>query len=306
MLAKTKMMMYPHPPHEHDDSEYEFEGDEDSDDYDESAPDDGDVHGTPGSIPSGSEHPSSLLRRKASKSRVSRPKKLHKFFDSQPRGSRTLVPTVTPSPLQPQSNAVGTASPKGLPSSGSSIDAKKGGLGLVLLLDDSEAASSRSTAPYPSREPPTDSQPLPNSQIQPPPLIPRFDSSSSIGVGAERKARRKQRPRVLRVPEEDVVESAHYGYIYCMSLVRPHVDSRIGVKEEEGIEGRGEERKRGRRDSRSGRPPFGSYEPAHRFREDVWSEGEVRLVTGSGDEDVKVRLGLLPFILYEKRADGRV
>lgn len=48
--------------------------------------------------------------------------------------------------------------------------------------------------------------------------------------------------RTMQVPRENVVPSAHFGYIYCMELVRAE-------------------------------------------------EGGTMLVTGSGDEDVKVRLG---------------
>ena len=75
----------------------------------------------------------------------------------------------------------------------------------------------------------------------------------------------RPRPRVLRVPSTNVVDSAHYGYIYCMGLVqRPSEEAQLR--------------------------PFGKFEPETRYtsEHDIWEDGEIRLVTGSGDEDVKV------------------
>ena len=73
------------------------------------------------------------------------------------------------------------------------------------------------------------------------------------------------RPRVLRVPSTNIVDSAHYGYIYCMGLVhRPSEEVQLR--------------------------PFGEFEPETRYTSEhnIWEDGEIRLVTGSGDEDVKV------------------
>lgn len=64
----------------------------------------------------------------------------------------------------------------------------------------------------------------------------------------------------LAVPAANWLYSAHYGYIYCISLVRDYHDERTGGLRT-AIESGSPERLRPR----------------------------VQLVTGSGDEDVKVR-----------------
>ncbi|KAF8315648.1 Zn-dependent exopeptidase [Clavulina sp. PMI_390] len=136
------------------------------------------------------------------KPRVKRPpKKPHKFFDSQPRGSQAAVPTLNT-----------------LPSSSTGL--------------------------------------------------PRTSSISSIGSLEQPSVRNKganRRPRVLRVPDTNVVDSAHYGYIYCMTLIPP---PKAGPTTK----------------------PFGSFEPTQRFESDrnARKDGEIRFVTGSGDEDVKI------------------
>ncbi|PVF99923.1 Zn-dependent exopeptidase [Serendipita vermifera] len=66
-------------------------------------------------------------------------------------------------------------------------------------------------------------------------------------------------PEELHVPPENVIESAHYGYVYCMALSPPHLYSGERKRDSPG-------------------------------QSDSDSDEEVYLITGSGDEDVKIWL----------------
>lgn len=161
------------------------------------------------------------------------PKKPHKFFDSQPRGSQNRVPTLSTSP---SSSAVNDPHSHPIPrntsySSIGSIDHERPESSSLNTGNASSAAARQDITP-------TNSKP----------------------------GNRPRRPRVLRVPSTNVIDSAHYGYIYCMALVPAPV-------EEAQIR------------------PFGEYEPEIRYRSDYNARagGEIRFVSGSGDEDVKVR-----------------
>lgn len=150
------------------------------------------------------------------------PRKLHKFFDSQPRGSRNLLPSASNDPhLIPRNTSFSSAGSAQLPAT---------------VPDTSTNKAS------PNARPGTFSKPKPQQTLS-------------------------HCPRVLRVSSANAVESAHYGYIYCMSLVPPPKDeAQIG--------------------------PFGMYQPSVRYKsnQNERENGEIRLVTGSGDEDVKVSI----------------
>lgn len=167
--------------------------------------------------PSQSRHGGSKSRR------LSRPpKKLHKFFDSQPRGSQTQI--FLPTTLVGSSSAVND--PITVPRN----------------------TSFSSTGSLDKSPPPKET------------LRPRRYATTTLP-----QAPRPPRPRVLRVPSTNVVDSAHYGYIYCMELV-PSPLVEVPLR------------------------PFGEFEPEARYTSEnnTWEKGEIRLVTGSGDEDVKV------------------
>lgn len=193
--------------------EYEFDfdsaGDEDEEDEDEDTilvSDDHD-HPTDDSLPSPSQQrprPQPSLRKRQSTPRQQQmrpPKKPHKFFDSQPRGSQSRLPTL---------------------SNGSGL---------------SRIGSSSS-----------------------------IDSTTQPTFTSRTKRAQRRSPRVLRVPASNVLESAHYGYIYCMTLV-PTSSSPAGAK------------------------PFGDYTasaPTISTSNSSSDWGEIRFVSGSGDEDVKL------------------
>lgn len=187
--------------------EFDFDSAEDEGDHDGEEDEDtifigvSDDHPTDDSLPSSSHQPS--VQKRPSRQKQARPapppKKPHKFFDSQHRGSQSRLPTL-----------------------------------------------SSTTAP-----------------------LSRADSSSSIDSTSKKQAkRRRRRPRVLRVRSENVLESAHYGYIYCMALV-PSSPSPSG----------------------GARRPFGDYAASSSFApttSDSSGWDEIRFVSGSGDEDVKL------------------
>jgi len=150
------------------------------------------------------------------------PKKLHKFFDSQPLASRTHLPT--------HSTASGSSATTN-DTHGSYTVSRNTSVSSLGSLDKSSLNPDTMTTSKPVR------------------------STTPV----------RPRPRVLRVPSTNVVDSAHYGYIYCMGLVqRPSEEAQLR--------------------------PFGKFEPETRYtsEHDIWEDGEIRLVTGSGDEDVKV------------------
>ena len=158
------------------------------------------------------------------------PKKLHKFFDSQPRGSQTRIPTLS------------TVSGKSTPINDSYS---------TFTVPRNESFSSTGSLDKSSSL-------KPNSMA-----ISGPDLSKTLSPHSTRPSR----PRVLRVPSTNVADSAHYGYIYCMGLV-PSPSEEVQLR------------------------PFGEFEPEARHTSDhgIWKDGEIRLVTGSGDEDVKVHL----------------
>lgn len=160
------------------------------------------------------------------------PKKLHKFFDSQPRGSQNNIPTVATLSTSPSSSAVNDAHSYSIPrnTSFSSIGSiERSGSSLKTTQDSS---------------------------------VRRVITASNA-----KSTKRSHRPRVLRVSSANVVDSAHYGYVYCMAIVPAPVA---------GAQLR----------------PFGSYEPELRFQStsNARENGEIHFVSGSGDEDVKVCL----------------
>lgn len=127
-------------------------------------------------------------------------KKFHKFFDSQPRGSQTHLPTLS------------SSSPSSIPRN----------------LSTSSIGSTSETTPASSRR-----------------------SKSKL-----------LKPRTLRVPHTNMIESAHYGYIYCMAIVQ---------------------------EAKVNRTAFDSTKKdAEATVASETRNGEVRFVTGSGDEDVKL------------------
>lgn len=165
-------------------------------------------------------------------SRPRRPKKLHKFFDSQPRSQRHIQTLAAQAAQEtPPSRPVALA-----------LDARPS------LLNDVHRTASFSSI----------------GSIERPVPVPIQNHDATRAQQTPPPRRRRLRPRVLRVPDGNVAESAHYGYIYCMALV-PATDPQIR--------------------------PFGTYEPEQRYSTDLNAreEGEIRLVTGSGDEEVKVR-----------------
>jgi hypothetical protein len=54
------------------------------------------------------------------------------------------------------------------------------------------------------------------------PITPKVqEKTQPNGVGeAKAEDKSEDEPRTLTVPPQNVVPSAHYGYIYCMALVR--------------------------------------------------------------------------------------
>lgn len=54
------------------------------------------------------------------------------------------------------------------------------------------------------------------------PIIQEKKPTAGLKVNGDKNAHEDE-PRLLSVPAENVVQSAHYGYIYCMALVRDDV-----------------------------------------------------------------------------------